>query len=325
MIAERCGLSNAAVSRALNHQPGISEARAEWVRKVAEEMGYYPNTAARTLKTNRSNIIGVIYRNQLVHEFFATILDGIHEEVERCGYELIFLNSSPTVSYYEHARHRQCAGVVVAQSLFNLESVMTLIGSGIPTVFVEDVYPGSTTVVNDNVAAMREVVHYLAEMGHERIALIHGEMGQVTSERLTGFKRGMSDCGLALPEEYVRPARFREPEYSAHQTAALLDLPQPPTCILYPDDISYLGGMVEIERRGLRIPEDVSCFGFDGMSISRLIRPRLSTYHQDAMAMGRAAARQVIAAIEDPRMEEPRTITVPGRILEGETVKDLRK
>ena len=327
MIAQRCGLSTAAVSRALNHLPGVSEKRAEHVRQVAMEMGYFPNEAARTLKTSRSHMIGVLYRNEMAHEFFSSVLEGIHTEAERNGYELIFFKRFPGMSYLDHARQHQCAGVVVVQGqLYDYDNVMSLVKSNIPTVSVEYEYPNGTMVVTDNVSAMEEIVHYLHdEMGHTRLALIHGENCQVTSERLAGFIRGCRDCGISTPEEYIREGFFRTPETAAKLTRELLELPIPPTCILYPDDVCYLGGMAEIRRHGLSVPEDISCFGFDGISISRAVSPQLTTYFQDGLQMGRRAVQEVISAIEDPRCAVPRTVPVLGHIQKGETVKNLRE
>ena len=326
MIAEKCGLSTAAVSRALNHLPGVSQENAERVRHIAAEMGYIPNAAARLLKTSRSNMIGILYRNEIVHEFFSSVLEGIHQEAERHGYELVFLNQYPGTSYLEHAHHRQCAGVVVVQGqLYDYDNVMSLVQGDIPTVSVEYEYPGGTMVVTDNVAAMEELIHHLHDdMGHSRIAFILGESCQVSSERLAGFVRGCRSCGLTIPDEYVRQGYFRTPEASALRTGELLSLPLPPTCILYPDDVSYLGGVAEIQRRGLSVPSDVSCVGFDGQSLARALTPRLTTYFQDGIMMGARAAQELISAIEDPRCDVPRTVHVPGHILRGETVRDLR-
>lgn len=327
MIARKCGLSAATVSRALNRQPGVSEHQAASIRQVAEQMGYVPNAAARTLKTNRSNIIGVLYRNLMAHEFFSYVLEGIHAEAERCGYELAFLNRNPSGNYLEHARQRQCAGVVVVQGqLYDYDKVMSLVKSDIPTVSVEYEFPGGTMVVNDNVESMEKIVHYLHDdMGHSRIAFIHGESCQVTSERLAGFVRGCRDCGIALPEEYIRPAYFRTPQEAARQTACLLDLPKPPTCIIFPDDLCYLGGAAAIRERGLDIPGDVSCFGYDGVSLVQAVTPRLTTYYQDAEQMGIRAMQEVITAIEDARCAVQRTVVIPGRIQPGDTVKKLQK
>ena len=323
MVAERCGMSVAAVSRALNHRAGVAPEKAEEIRRMAREMGYCPNEAARTLKTSRSHNIGVLYHNMLTHEFFSTVLEGIHCEAGERGYEITFLNNGPGMSYYEHAQRRQCAGVIIAQGPFGHNSVTPLLESSMPVVTIEFGYPGHTVVSNDNVAAMEESVHYLCGMGHRRIAFIHGDPGQVTSERLTGFYRGCRAEGISVPESYVVSAHYRMRAASALATRRLMGLPRPPSCILYPDDMSYIGGLEELERMGLSVPEDVSCFGFGGVSLVTVMRPVLSTYFQDGKEMGRVAAREIISAIEDPRCYAARPIIVPGRLMPGGTVRDL--
>lgn len=322
-IAEHCGLSVAAVSRALNGRSGISEERAEQVRRIAQELGYQPNEAARTLKTNRSNLIGVLYNNLLAHEFFAQVLEGLRSEAEAAGYEILFLNMRAG-DYCDRARKHHCAGVIVAQGEFEMAGVEELIRSDIPTVGIELEASGCTTVFSDNVGAMEELVRYLHGLGHERIAFIHGEMGMITQERIAGFYRGCRSCGIQVPAEYLRQGKFRTPELADQLTRELLALPNPPTCILYPDDICYLGGAHAAEQLGLSIPEDLSCVGFDGVSITQALKPRLTSYFQDGLAMGRTAAQEVISAIEDPCCCVARTIFVAGHIQPGETVRDLR-
>ena len=325
MIAQRCGLSTAAVSRALNHLPGVSVENADRVRQIAKEMGYFPNEAARTLKTNRTKNIGVLYRNLFGHEFFSLMLEGIHQEAIRQGYELIFLSNATEMPYVDYARQRQCAGVIIVQSLFDQDSVTALVESELPTVALEESYTGITNIVSDNVEAMQEIIHYLHdELGHSRIAFIHGEVGQVTNERIAGFYRGCRNCGITVPDEYLRAAKFRTPYISGDITRELLALPKPPTCILYPDDISCLGGMTEIDRQGLRIPEDIGVFGFDGIALSRVVRPPLTTYVQDAIQMGTRATQEVINAIEEPRFYVPRTINLKGKLQYGGTVRSLK-
>ena len=106
-------------------------------------------------------------------------------------------------------------------------------------------------------------------------------------------------------------------------TARLLDLPEPPTCILYPDDISYIGGMNEIERRGLSIPGDISVMGYDGIDVSQMFHPRLTTLKQDADRMGALAAEELVKTVEEGRRYIPGRILVPGQLLAGETVRKL--
>ena len=323
MVAERCGMSVAAVSRALNYRTGVAPEKAEEIRRMAREMGYCPNEAARTLKTSRSHNIGVLYDNMLTHEFFSTVLEGIHCEAGEQGYEITFLNNGHGMSYYEHAQRRQCDGVIIAQGPFGHNTVTPLLESSMPVVSIEFGYPGRTVVSNDNVAAMEESVRYLCGMGHRRIAFVHGESGQVTSERLTGFYRGCRAGGISVPESYVVPARYNMRAASALATRRLMGLSRPPSCIMYPDDMSYIGGLEELERLGLSVPEDVSCFGFGGVGMVTVMRPVLSTYFQDGKEMGRVAAREMISAIEDPRCYAARPIIVPGRLMPGGTVRDL--
>ena len=103
-------------------------------------------------------------------------------------------------------------------------------------------------------------------------------------------------------------------------TEELLDLRVPPTCILYPDDTAYIGGRNEIYRQGLRIPEDISAAGYDGIDRSQILRPRLTTLKQNADLMGSSAARELVQAVEQGKDYIPRRIIIPGQVLPGETV-----
>ena len=322
-IAERCGLSVAAVSRALNGRSGISKEKAAEVCRIAQEMGYQPNAAARTLKTNRSNLIGVLYNNLLAHEFFAQVLEGLRSEAERAGYEILFLKMH-SGDYYDRARQHNCAGVIIAQGNFNLDGARQLADSDIPTVGIELESDRCTTVFSNNVGAMESLVRYVHGLGHERIAFIHGELGMITRERIEGFRRGCLNCGIPVREKYIRPCRFRTPELAGEITRELLSLPQPPTCIFYPDDICYLGGAHAAEMMGLSVPRDVSCVGFDGVSLTRVLKPQLTSYVQDGLTMSRTAAQEVIKAIENPGASPVSRILVAGYIQTGETVRDLR-
>ena len=327
MIAEQCGLSIAAVSKALNHQPGISQEKAEWVRKTAQEMGYHPNAAARTMRTSRSMNIGIVFQNKLAHEFFSQVLESARGYIEKKGYDITFLSSAGDsgMTYYEHAMRRQCDGVIIAQGFYDKNEVNMLAESEIPVVSIDQIFNGRTAIVSDNVESTERIVKYLYEMGHRRIAMIHGEDGDVTRMRLAGFYRACRDYGIEVPDEYVIAAKFQEPKDSGLATRQLLALKDRPTCILYPDDISYLGGMTEIERQGLSVPNDISCFGYDGIRLSGLLRPTLATYRQNAEEMGRRAAVELISAIEDSKYYVPQIITVNGNVQPGGTVKDLSK
>src|SRR5665647_266697 len=116
---------------------------------------------------------------------------------------------------------------------------------------------------------------------------------------------------------------YHDPKSSAIATRELLDLPERPTCILYPDDFSFIGGMNEIERHGLSIPDDISVVGYDGIMLSQVLRPRLTTFRQEAEIMGTKAAKKLVEAIENPKLYIAQQVMVPGQLLEGGTVKQI--
>lgn len=322
-IAEKCGLSVGAVSKALNDKPGISPERAEFVKKTARELGYYPNAAAQILKTNRSYNIGILFQNKLAHEFFSIILEAIRDTMEAHGYDITLLSCHHEEGFYEHAKYRQCDGVIIVQAVWDWDNVQRLVEGDIPVVSIDRIYHGRTAVVSDNVGSMEEIIRYLHGLGHSRIAFIHGEDGDVTRQRLAGFYRGCRDAGIDVPDEYVIPARYHEPRDSGQAVQRLMALKTPPTCILFPDDMCYLGGLTALEKMKLSVPEDVSCFGYDGIHLASILRPSLSTYRQNAAGLGKAAAEELFSAIERPKFYVPQIVTVTGSVQPGGTVKDL--
>ena len=332
-VSVACGVSVATVSKALNGQRDVSAATRENILRVAKEMGYFPNSAARTLKTNRSNNIGVLFvdesRSGLTHDYFANVLDSLKRTAEEKGYDITFINTSKTrknrMSYLEHCRYRGFDGVVIACVDFYAPEVYELATSDIPVVTVDFVFDGVSAVTSDNVGGIRDLIHYVYEKGHRRIAYIHGSDSDVTRRRVSSYRETMKELGLEIPEEYFREAAYRATSIARKETEKLLDLEEPPTCILYPDDFAAFGGMGAIQSRGLQIPEDISVVGYDGIRLARHIKPKLTTLRQDTEEIGKQAAMRLIDLI-DSREENPvAPVVVKGSVFEGDSVADLTK
>ncbi|WP_277669027.1 LacI family DNA-binding transcriptional regulator [Caproiciproducens galactitolivorans] len=329
-VAERCGVSVATVSKALNGHRDIGESTRERVRKAAAEMGYTPNSAARSLKTNRSYNIGVLFVDEtqrgLTHEYFSTVLESFKVESEKRGYDITFINRNiggKATSYLEHCLYRRMDGVVVASVDFNDPQVIELVNSKLPIVTIDHIFNNRTAIISDNIRGVRDLVTYLYKKGHRRIAFIHGENTAVTENRLTSFYKTCSELGIEVPDSYVKEARYHDAAATARCTAELLALPRRPTCIMFPDDFSYIGGMNVILEAGLSIPDDISVVGYDGIWLSQILSPRLTTLKQDTSALGRAAAEQLVNQIERPRTTLPERIIIPGKLLEGRSVRQL--
>lgn len=327
-IARACGVSVATVSKALNGQTDIGEETRARVSQMAQKMGYMTNSAARALKTNRTYHIGVLFvderRSGLGHEYFATMLESFKVEAESHGYDITFINHNvggkPT-SYLQHCRYRGVDGVAIACVDFTDPRVRELAESDLPLVTVDHMFNNRLAVVSDNVQGVEALVRYAYEKGHRKIAFLHGEKTSVTQNRLVGFYRACEELGLVIPEEYVRESAFHNPDRCAQDTLDLMNLPERPTCILFPDDYSYVGGMNALRQMGIRVPEDVSVMGYDGIHLARVIS--LTTYWQDTREIGRIAAERLISLIEHPKTTLADRIMVSGRLLEGNTVKQL--
>lgn len=332
-ISAACGVSVATVSKALNDHRDIGAKTKERIRQTAKEMGYFPNSAAQALKTNRTYNIGVLFVDEagsgLTHDYFSHVLDSFKRTAEEHGYDITFINCSKNAknrrSYLEHAKHRGVDGVVIACIDFHDPEIVELAKSDIPVVTIDYLFNNRISVVSDNVDGMQRLFTYAYEKGHRRIAYIHGADSAVTQCRLTSFYKTAKDLGVEIPDEYIREAAYRNTNETFKRTLELLDLPQPPTCIFYPDDFSSYGGFNAIRARGLRIPEDISVVGYDGISASRHIEPKLTTLKQDTERIGSEAAKSLISLIEEPKATPIRVIMVEGKIQEGQTLKDINK
>lgn len=330
-MAKALGLSPATISKALNGYQDINPETAALVRRTAQEMRYRPNVAARQLKTNSSHNIGVLFVDEmqsgLTHEYFSRILNSAKEELERLGYDITFISQSiagQKASFLEHARYRNCDGVIIASVDFESPQVIELVRSEIPTVTIDYPYDGKSCVMSDNLEGAYELMKYLLEMGHRRIGILSGETTLVTRKRMNGIRRALREYGLVLPEEYQLQANYHDTRASGELTEKLMTLPEPPTVIMYPDDFAYLGGMAALERLGLSVPEDISCVGYDGIPLSQCLRPRLTTYQQDSESIGRLSARKLIEHIEEKENCVAEQIMVRGRLLLGKSVARLQ-
>lgn len=330
-ISRVCGVSVATVSKALNNHSDIGEETKEHIKKVAKEMGYLPNLSARALKTNKTHGIGVLFVDEagsgLTHDYFSSVLDSFKRTAESRGYDITFINSCKNrenrMTYLDHSRYRGFDGVALACIDFEDPEVVELVQSDLPVVTIDYLFNNRNAVVSDNVSGVRDLLEYIYEMGHRKVAYIHGASSAVTTNRLSSFYRTAERLGIKVPDEYVMEAAYRDTAATFEATNRLLDLPDPPTCILFPDDFAAFGGINAIRERGLRIPEDISVAGYDGIRAAEILEPRLTTVKQDTERIGSMAARKLIDLIETPKTTLVEQVIIPGNVFEGKSVARL--
>lgn len=327
-IANACGVSVSTVSKALNDHNDIGSYTKKKICETAKSMGYYPDAQARALKLNRTYNLGILdfddVQSGLKHEYYAGVLDSFKRTAEKKGYDITFINcvnrSHAEMSILERCHYRGFDGVVICCAIYNDPQVVELIESDIPVVTIDYVYQDIISVSSDNVSGMRDLVTHIFDAGHERVAYIHGEMSSVTRKRLTTFFQVAEEFHVQIPDNYIKHSVYRNPAVAAEVTLELLDMEKPPTCIVYSDDHSAYGGIGAIKSRGLRIPEDISVAGYDGLSMYSQTSPKLTTVTQDTESLGRIAAEQLIGLIENPKKMVVKNYTVKSTLIPGETV-----
>jgi LacI family transcriptional regulator len=330
-IAARCGLSIATVSKALNGSHEIPDSTVLRVRKAADELGYVPNANARSLKMRKSFTIGVLFIDKtasgLTHEYFSMILESVKREAEKHGYDLTFIasenmaNDKP-ISYVESVRSRGIDGVVIASVDFEAPAVIELAKSGIPVVTIDYVYNGCTAILSDNDNGVASLVEYAYRLGHRKIAFIHGEDTDVTKKRLAGFIRECGKLGLEIPDGFIQSAVYHDPATVSKCVNEIAKLPETPTCLILPDDVSAVATIVSSRLVNSELNK-ISIAGYDGIALSRMFEPILTTYCQGSDMIGRLAASKLIERIEHPETFVPEQITVSGHLQEGGTIKAI--
>ncbi|MDD4133680.1 MAG: LacI family DNA-binding transcriptional regulator [Eubacteriales bacterium] len=327
-LSEACGVSPSTVSKALNGYADISEDTRLRVQTAAEKLGYRPSPIARALKTGRTYNIGVVYNEKsgsgFTHSFFAPVLESLKSEAESHGYDISFItphSKALGMSYLTHSLYRKVDAVCVLCCDFEDAEVRQLSRSSLPLVTIDEVLEGRCCVMSQNEEGMAELTRHVISLGHRDIAYVHGLLPAVASvQRLKGFHAAMAGAGIPVNPGWIKPSSYHRPNETREAVRELLKSPKRPTCILLPDDYAALGGLEAAAAEGLRVPEDISMAGFDGVSILQMCRPQMTTVAQDCEGIGRLAAQSLVDQIENPQGSRPLLVHVPARLIKGQTV-----
>jgi LacI family transcriptional regulator len=321
-IARALGVSVATVSRALTDSPDVSAETKEKVWATAEAFNYLPNLMARSLRSRRSKVVGVIVEN-VSHEFGAQIVRGIHDQLVRSGYQML-LSSGGSGADDERTAvatllERSVDGLIVADAVHHLaEAPAPELSNGrIPIVFINRRLgaPGAASYVEpDDIHGGYVATEHLVGHGHRRIAFIAGPPDwQPSWDRLHGYRRALTDYHLPYDASLVAWGDWTlESGYAA--TRELLERPEPPTAIFVANDVMAAGAIDATRGCGLTLPDDLALVGYDGREMSRYLRPPLTTVTKPTYELGRAASNILIDRIMKLG-GSPTALAVRGRLI----------
>lgn len=332
-IAAACGVSIATVSKALNDHRDVSETTRLTVQETARRMGYFPNSQARALKTNRTYNLGVLFSERtgsgLTQNYFASVLNSFKREAEANGYDITFISGNigrRKMTPHEHCMYRNVDGVIVVCVDDGIdEDTKELFASDIPIVTIDHIHNGKLSVISDNAAGMRCLVEYIAGRGHTKIAYIYGDPSDVTLVRVNTFKETLVRLNINVRSEFLLQGRYHDTSSTELLVKKVLSCSDRPTCIILPDDFAAIGAINALEEEGLSVPEDISIAGYDGIVLSQVLRPQLTTIRQDTDRLGAEAAKRLIALIRKEITPNESPLIVKGSLLEGGSVRDLNR
>jgi DNA-binding LacI/PurR family transcriptional regulator len=328
-IAERAGVSKGAVSYALNGRPGVSDETRERILAIAEELGWYPNRAARALSAARADSCGLVLARPAttiaLEPFFMGFVAGVETQLSPRSIGLtlqLVRDIEAEIEVYRRwfGEHR-VDGVFLLDVRLDDPRVPALAEIGLPAVVIGAPVAGVPlrAVWHDEGGAVEEAVRYLAALGHRRVARVAGEAQFVhTQERTAAFDRVTAALGLEAQTVYTDYSA----ESGARATRRLLSSPKPPSAIVFDSDLLAVTGLGVAQQMGFSVPDDLSLIGWDDSLISRIVHPPLTAITRDIEAYGAMAAKHLLAVIEGtaggdvevPRGElTPRLSTAPAR------------
>jgi DNA-binding LacI/PurR family transcriptional regulator len=322
-IAKETGFSISTVSRVLSNSnyPVAEQIRAKVVQ-AAEMMGYEPNIAARSLRTDRTNTIGIIV-DDLLSPFTPPIVRGIQDTLNENGFLSLIVNSDWDPDQEQAAiktlLSRPVDGIIFVEYSHQTTSDI-LEHSNRPHVFVHRLFgsPIKNSVVPDDYHGASLATEHLIDLGHRQIAYINGpENWHTCRARLSGFRDTLIDHHMPFEPSLVQPGDWElESGYKAAEN--FLSLPERPTAIFAANDLMALGAIYALQDAGLKVPEDVAVVGYDNRNFTKIVRPRITTVNMPVIEMGGVAAELILNQIAEGRKEEEE-IKVKGQLIIRET------
>ena len=307
-VARRIGVSVATVSRTFNAPQQVNAATRERVRRMAQDLGYVPNASARTLRTSRSRVLGVLLPT-LTNPVFAECLEGVAEAAHAAGYSIL-----PMTTHYDTALETRCVALLQGASVDGLLLVVSnpdtsqalrhLQQAGTPYVLLYNRHPRHPCISADNEAAVAQVVARLVDMGHRRLLMVSGQLSASdrAQQRYKGFLQGLEHRRLKGPALLEVPFM----ESAAEQLASRLRAEDRPTALVCSNDLLALRCLRAAHLAGLRVPRDVSVVGFDGIALGLDTMPMLSTVVTPNNEAGHLGVQWLVRAIERRKRPTPR-------------------
>lgn len=326
-VASLAGVGIATVSRVINGNYPVSDAVCAAVWAAIDQLGYRPNVPARSLKTRKSRMVGVVVAD-LSNLFFMQLVKGLEAELSRHNYSIViaahYENPAKEHDIVEMMLENDVAAIVTTTCQPNGAYFRGLSGIGVPIILVDRVLNDFETdcVSEDNLDASRRITRHLIERGHRRIAVINGTLTVSTSTlRHEGYLAALADAGIPEDPRYIVDAGNGTAYQATTQLLANLPREEWPTAMYCTNNRRTEDTLHALMTRGLSVPGDISIVSYGDISLPWMLETRLTHVDQDLLALGKRAGDLTVRRIRaggDPVIE-----ILKSEIVYGNSVRQL--
>lgn len=331
-VAKALNISPSTVSRGLKDHPHIKKQTCSRIKKVAGEMGYRQNKFASNLRKKSTETLGVVVP-KLNSYFMATAISGMEKTTNRYGYGLIISQSQESGK-----QERSCVSTLfnsrvdgllisLAYDSDNLEHFNILFNKGLPVVFFDRVAECNDcmSVVIDNFKAGYEITRHLIEQGCHRIMHLGGNLlRNVYSERLRGYRQALEEGGLRFDDELIVISELNN-EAGTNAARKIIKMTNPPDGIFAANDTSAVAAICELQKAGIKVPDDIAVAGFNNEPVSQVIKPNLTTIDYPAAEIGEIAATSLINKLKNRETAGLSTIVLKHKLIIRESTVRVRE
>lgn len=323
-IAKKLGISTATVSRALNGHDDVKTSTKEKIVKTANEMGYLPNSSARSLTTKKSWNIGILFSDDmnsgLKHIFFANVINEIIDSAAERGYDVSIISGNigtEKTSYLRQAKYRLLDGIVIAAVDTTHNDIQALIQSDLPVALIDQNFDDAICINSKNRKGIKSLVNHLYNKGYKKITYVTGQLNNyIANDRLQAFKDITLEHRINDSCNTIEGI-FTDSTLAYEITRNIMNSDNIPDAIMYSDDTAAIGGLKFLLEHDYKIPEDIAICGYDGIEISQLVTPKLTTVKQNIKEIGNKTANLLIDKIEGKEVKNTHWVGV--ELLPGET------
>ena len=312
-VAEKAGVSIATVSKVINEIPGhYNPETKEKIVKAIESLNYQPNLAARSLRSNKTHIIGFTVPE--LQPFFAEILKGVQYVAKKKGYSIVLCDTDydprQETGYIDNLLRRRVDGVIFTSGMIQSQHILRLKEEGIPLVLIEKFIddPDIPGVLIDNISAAREAVKYLIELGYRDIGFISAPVAMVPfKDRFEGYKRALHENMIPYNSSYVhiKDNIGREGFKDGYQLMErIIRQGNYPRAFFIVSDTLAIGAMKAIRDSGRKVPDDIAIIGFDDIEMASFCEPPLTTMAQPKYEMGVRGMELLVKAMSGVRLRK---------------------